>query len=54
MHLLIDQQDRLPNTRLSDELDRDTFARKDTEFRDGLASIKTEGLQMKESWGSRI
>ena len=40
--LLVNQQDRLLNLRLSDEIDQDAFARKHTEFRDRLASIKLQ------------
>jgi site-specific DNA recombinase len=40
--LLVAQQDRLLNMRLGDEIDQDAFARKDTEFRDRLASIKLQ------------
>jgi site-specific DNA recombinase len=36
------QQDRLLNLRLGDDVDQDTFARKHTELRDRLASIKLQ------------
>lgn len=39
---LADQQDRLLNLRLSDDLDQATYARKGTEIRDRLASIKLQ------------
>ncbi len=40
--LLVEQQDRLLNLRLSDSIDQDTFARKSTELRDRLAAIKLQ------------
>ena len=40
--LMVGQQDRLLNLRLSDDIDQETFARKHTEFRDRLASIKLQ------------
>jgi hypothetical protein len=40
--LIVAQQDRLLNLRLADDIDQDTFARKSTEFRDRLASIKLQ------------
>ena len=40
--LLVQQQDRLLNMRLSDDIDQETFARKHTELRDRLASIKLQ------------
>ncbi len=40
--LLAEQQDRLLNMRLSDDVDQATFARKSTEIRDRLASIKLQ------------
>ena len=40
--LLVSQQDRLLNLRLGDDVDQDTFARKHTELRDRLASIKLQ------------
>jgi site-specific DNA recombinase len=40
--LLIQQQDRLLNMRLSEDIDQETFARKHTEFRDRLSSIKLQ------------
>lgn len=40
--LLIVPQDRPLNMRLDDEVDQETFTRKDTEFRDRLASIKLQ------------
>jgi hypothetical protein len=40
--LLVAQQDRLLNLRLGDDVDQDTFARKHTELRDRLASIKLQ------------
>jgi len=40
--LLISQQDRLLDMRLRDELDQDTFATKQTDLRDRLASIKLQ------------
>ena len=36
------QQDRLLNLRLADDIDQETFARKNTEMRDRLASIKLQ------------
>ncbi len=40
--LLVAQQDRLLNLRLGEEVDRETFARKHTELRDRLSSIKLQ------------
>lgn len=40
--LLVNQEDRLLNLRLSDDIDQETFARKQTELRDRLASIKLQ------------
>ncbi len=40
--LLVQQQDRLLNLRLADDIDQETFARKSTEIRDRLASIKLQ------------
>lgn len=40
--LLVQQQDRLLNMRLSKDIDQETFARKHTEMRDRLASIKLQ------------
>ncbi len=40
--LLVAQQDRLLNLRLGEDVDQDTFARKHTELRDRLASIKLQ------------
>ena len=40
--LIVAQQDRLLNLRIADEIDQDTFARKQTETRDRLASIKLQ------------
>jgi site-specific DNA recombinase len=40
--LLVQQQDRLLNMRLSEDIDNETFARKHTELRDRLASIKLQ------------
>ncbi|MBI1191495.1 MAG: recombinase family protein [Tepidisphaera sp.] len=40
--LLVAQQDRLLNLRIADDVDQDTFARKHTELRDRLASIKLQ------------
>jgi len=40
--LLVQQQDRLLNMRLADDIDQETFARKHTEMRDRLASIKLQ------------
>lgn len=40
--LLVAQQDRLLNLRLNDEIDQEAFARKHTELRDRLASIKLQ------------
>ncbi len=40
--LLIQQQDRLLNMRLSEDIDQETFARKHTEMRDRLASVKLQ------------
>ncbi|MCQ3921340.1 MAG: recombinase family protein [Planctomycetes bacterium] len=40
--LLVAQQDRLLNLRLAEDVDQETFARKHTELRDRLASIKLQ------------
>ena len=40
--LLVEQQDRLLNLRLEDEIDEDIYARKSTQLRDRLASIKLQ------------
>ena len=40
--LLVQQQDRLLNMRLSEDIDQTTFAKKHTELRDRLASIKLQ------------
>ena len=40
--LFVAQQDRLLNLRLADDIDQDTFAAKQTELRDRLASIKLQ------------
>ncbi|MGE3239522.1 MAG: recombinase family protein [Pirellulales bacterium] len=40
--LLVEQQDRLLNLHLADGIDQDAFARKQTELRDRLASIKLQ------------
>ena len=40
--LIVGQQDRLLNMRLAEEIDEATFARKHTEMRDRLASIKLQ------------
>ncbi len=40
--LLVQQQDRLLNLRLADEIDQGTYAHKATQFRDRLASIKLQ------------
>ncbi|TXT23935.1 MAG: resolvase [Planctomycetota bacterium] len=40
--LLVEQQDRLLNLRLSEDIDQAIFARKSTEFRDRLAAIKLQ------------
>ncbi len=40
--LIVAQQDRLLNLRLADDIDQETFARKSTEIRDRLASIKLQ------------
>ena len=40
--LIIQQQDRLLNMRLADDIDQEVFARKHTEMRDRLASIKLQ------------
>ncbi len=40
--LLVQQQDRLLNLRLADEIDQETFARKSTEIRDRLSGIKLQ------------
>jgi len=40
--LLVAQQDRLLNLRLADDIDQETFAQKQTELRDRLASIKLQ------------
>jgi site-specific DNA recombinase len=40
--LLVQQQDRLLNLRLADDIDQEIFARKSTEIRDRLASIKLQ------------
>ena len=44
--MIAGQQDRLLNLRIDDQIDEDTFARKQTELRDRLASItlQLEGL----------
>ncbi len=42
MTLLVQQQYRLLNMRLSEDIDQETFARKHTELRDRLASIKLQ------------
>ena len=39
---MVGQLDRLLNQRLSDDIDQETIARKHTEFRDRLASIKLQ------------
>ena len=38
--LLVQQQDRLLNLRLADDIDQETFARRSTEIRDRLSSIE--------------
>ena len=38
----MDQQDRLINLRINDQIDEETFVRKQTEMRDRLASIKLQ------------
>lgn len=40
--LIVQQQDRLLNLRLADEIDQDTYARKSTELRDRLAGLKLQ------------
>jgi site-specific DNA recombinase len=40
--LLVQQQDRLLNMRIADDIDQDDYARKSTELRDRLASIKLQ------------
>ncbi len=40
--LLVAQQDRLLNLRIDDQIDEETFVRKQTELRDRLASIKLQ------------
>ena len=40
--LLVQQQDRLLNLRMAEDIDQETFARKHTEIRDRLASIKLQ------------
>ncbi|GMU37841.1 MAG: recombinase family protein [Phycisphaerae bacterium] len=40
--LLVAQQDRLLNLRIADDVDQETFARKHTELRDRLSSIKLQ------------
>tara|TARA_R110002072_G_scaffold303121_1_gene494565 strand:- start:102000 stop:103481 length:1482 start_codon:yes stop_codon:yes gene_type:complete len=40
--LLVQQQDRLLNLRLADDIDQEVYARKSTELRDRLASIKLQ------------
>lgn len=40
--LLVQQQDRLLNMWLAEDIDQDTFAKKHTELRDRLASIKLQ------------
>jgi len=40
--LLVNQEDRLLNLRLNDDIDQATFVRKQTELRDRLASIKLQ------------
>ena len=40
--LLVQQQDRLLNLRLAEDIDQETFARKSTEIRDRLAAIKLQ------------
>jgi hypothetical protein len=40
--LLVKQQDRLLNLRLNEDIDQETFAKKQTELRDRLASIKLQ------------
>jgi DNA invertase Pin-like site-specific DNA recombinase len=40
--LLVQQQDRLLNLRLANDVDQETFARKGTEIRDRLAAIKLQ------------
>lgn len=40
--LLVAQQDRLLNLRIEDQIDEETFVRKQTELRDRLASIKLQ------------
>ena len=40
--LLVQQQDRLLNLRLADDINQETYARKSTELRDRLASIKLQ------------
>jgi len=40
--LLVAQQDRLLNLRIENQIDEETFVRKQTELRDRLASIKLQ------------
>ncbi len=40
--LIVAQQDRLLNLRIAEDIDQETFARKHTELRDRLASIKLQ------------
>lgn len=40
--LLVQQQDRLLNMRLADDIEQEAFARKSTEFRDRLSGIKLQ------------
>jgi site-specific DNA recombinase len=40
--LIIQQQDRLLNMRLTDDIDQELFAKKHTELRDRLASLKLQ------------
>lgn len=40
--LLVQQQDRLLNLRLAEDIDQEQYARKSTELRDRLASIKLQ------------
>jgi len=46
---IVAQQDRLLNLRLADDIDQDAFARKSTEIRNRLASIK---LQIDAFWAN--
>jgi hypothetical protein len=40
--LIVNQQDKLLNLRIAEDIDQETFARKSTELRDRLAAIKLQ------------